>query len=165
MLNVLNGHLNPSQGEVLINNVNLHKQTAEVEGIIGYIPQDDFLIEDLTVYENLYYAARLCFGDVSLEEIEKLVAKTLSSLGLTEIRDLKVGTPLEKIISGGQRKRVNVGLELLREPQVLFVDEPTSGLSSRDSENIMDLLKELSLKGKLVFVVIHQPSSDIFKNV
>jgi energy-coupling factor transporter ATP-binding protein EcfA2 len=82
---------------------------------------------------------------------------------LAEARDLKVGTPLEKIISGGQRKRVNVGLELLREPQVLFVDEPTSGLSSRDSENIMDLLKELSLKGKLIFVVIHQPSSDIFK--
>src|SRR5690606_15110553 len=60
-------------------------------------------------------------------------------------------------------KRLNIGLELLREPSVLYVDEPTSGLSSRDSENIMDLLKELSLKGKMVFVVIHQPSSDIFK--
>jgi energy-coupling factor transporter ATP-binding protein EcfA2 len=76
---------------------------------------------------------------------------------------LKVGSPLQKTISGGQRKRLNIGLELLREPAVLFVDEPTSGLSSRDSENIIDLLKELSLKGKLVFAVIHQPSSDIFK--
>ena len=87
----------------------------------------------------------------------------MSSLGLTETKDLKVGSPLEKTISGGQRKRLNIGLELLREPSVLFVDEPTSGLSSRDSENIMDLLKELSLKGKMVFVVIHQPSSYIFK--
>ncbi len=163
LMNVLNGNLSPSEGSITINNVNIHLQTSEIEGVIGYIPQDDFLIEELTVYENLFYAARLCFGKTPPEEIEKLVIKTLNSLGLAEIRDLKVGTPLEKIISGGQRKRVNVGLELLREPQVLFVDEPTSGLSSRDSENIMDLLKELSLKGKLIFVVIHQPSSDIFK--
>ena len=70
---------------------------------------------------------------------------------------------MRKTISGGQRKRLNIGLELLREPAVLFCDEPTSGLSSRDSENIIDLLKELALKGKLVFAVIHQPSSDIFK--
>src|SRR5690606_30671367 len=81
----------------------------------------------------------------------------------SEIRDLEVGSPLQKTISGGQRKRLNIALELLREPMVLFVDEPTSGLSSRDSENIMDLLKELALRGKMVFVVIHQPSSDIFK--
>ena len=163
LLNVLNGNLTPSEGEVTINGINIHRQSEEIEGVIGYIPQDDFLIEELTVYQNLYYAAKLCFGSSTPEEIDKLVVKTLNNLGLGEIRDLKVGNPLDKIISGGQRKRVNVGLELLREPQVLFVDEPTSGLSSRDSENIMDLLKELSLKGKLIFVVIHQPSSDIFK--
>jgi len=163
LLNVLNGNLIPSDGSVTINNVDIHHHREGIEGIIGYIPQDDFLIEELTVYQNLYYAAKLCFGKSTEAELNKLVTKTLSSLGLSEIRDLKVGSPLEKIISGGQRKRVNVGLELLREPQVLFVDEPTSGLSSRDSENIMDLLKELSLKGKLIFVVIHQPSSDIFK--
>ena len=80
-----------------------------------------------------------------------------------EIKDIQVGSPLNKKISGGQRKRLNIALELIREPAVLFLDEPTSGLSSRDSENILDLLKELSLKGKLVFIVIHQPSSEIFK--
>ena len=96
-------------------------------------------------------------------QIARLTFKVLHSLGLYETRHLKVGSPLEKTISGGQRKRVNIALELIREPSVLFVDEPTSGLSSRDSENIMDLLKELTLKGKLIFVVIHQPSSDIFK--
>ena len=163
LLNVLNGNETPSDGRILINGLDIHQQNKEVEGIIGYIPQDDFLMEDLTVYQNLYYAAKLCFGKYSHEQIDQLVVKTLTNLGLTETRNLKVGNPLEKTISGGQRKRLNVGLELLREPAVLFVDEPTSGLSSRDSENIMDLLKELSLKGKLIFVVIHQPSSDIFK--
>ena len=87
----------------------------------------------------------------------------LQNLGLFERRHLKVGSPLNKMISGGQRKRLNIALELIRQPSVLFVDEPTSGLSSRDSENVMNLLRELALKGKLIFVVIHQPSSDIYK--
>ncbi|MEM6524743.1 MAG: ATP-binding cassette domain-containing protein [Bacteroidota bacterium] len=163
LLNVLNGTETPTGGSVLINGIDIHKNPDKVEGVIGFVPQDDLLIEELTVYQNLYYAARLCFDQLSKDEVETLVVKTLDNLGLSETRDLKVGSPLEKTISGGQRKRLNIGLELLREPSVLFVDEPTSGLSSRDSENIMDLLKELSLKGKLIFVVIHQPSSDIFK--
>jgi ABC transport system ATP-binding/permease protein len=163
LLNVLNGSERPSSGRVLINGIDIHENPNKVHGIIGYIPQDDLLIEDLSVYENLYYAARLCFGHYTIEDTHRLVETVLVNLGLTEIRNLKVGSPLQKTISGGQRKRLNIGLELLREPAVLFVDEPTSGLSSRDSENIMDLLKELSLRGKMVFVVIHQPSSDIFK--
>jgi len=163
LLHVLNGSEKPTKGEVLINGINIHSQKDKIEGVIGFVPQDDLLIEDLTVFQNLFYAGRLCFGDLSDTDLTELVNKTLQSLGLYETRDLKVGSPLDKTISGGQRKRVNIGLELLREPGVLFVDEPTSGLSSRDSENIMDLLKELSLRSKLVFVVIHQPSSEIFK--
>ncbi|MFC2123240.1 ATP-binding cassette domain-containing protein [Bacteroidota bacterium] len=163
LLNVLNGNEKPTEGTVLINGIDIHKERHKVEGVIGYVPQDDLLMEDLTVFQNLYYAGKLCFSNLSKEEIEKLVDKTLSNLGLLEIKNLKVGSPLNKKISGGQRKRLNIGLELLREPAVMFVDEPTSGLSSRDSENIMDLLKELTLKGKLIFCVIHQPSSDIFK--
>jgi len=163
LLHVLNGTEKPSQGDVLINGVDIHKNPEKLEGVIGFVPQDDLLIEDLTVYQNLYFAAKLCFSHLSEKEIDSLVMKTLDDLGLGQTKDLKVGSPLRKTISGGQRKRLNIGLELLREPAVLFVDEPTSGLSSRDSENIIDLLKELSLKGKLVFAVIHQPSSDIFK--
>lgn len=163
LLNVLNGTDKPTSGEVVINGINIHEHPDHVEGVVGYVPQDDLLLEDLSVFDNLYFAAKLCFSNLSNEEIEKLVEKTLTSIGLYQIKDLKVGSPLEKVISGGQRKRVNIALELLREPSVLFVDEPTSGLSSRDSENIMDLLKELSLNGKVVFVVIHQPSSHIFK--
>ena len=163
LLNVLNGSERPSSGRVLVNDIDIHEHPERVQGIIGYVPQDDLLIEELTVFNNLYYAAKLCFGQYSEKEIVDLVTRVLANLGLSEIRDLKVGSPMHKTISGGQRKRLNIALELLREPTILFVDEPTSGLSSRDSENIMDLLKELSLRGKMVFVVIHQPSSDIFK--
>ncbi len=163
LLNVLAGIETPSEGEVLINGFNIHLQKDEIQGVIGYVAQDDLLIEELTVYENLFYNAKLCFADQGDEAIGELVIKTLESLGLEHRKDLKVGSVLDKTISGGQRKRLNIALELIREPAVMFVDEPTSGLSSRDSENVIDLLKELSLKGKLIFVVIHQPSSDIYK--
>ncbi|MGB1103386.1 MAG: ATP-binding cassette domain-containing protein [Crocinitomicaceae bacterium] len=163
LLNILNGNYVPAEGAVTINGVDIHHDPKAIEGVIGYVSQDDLLIEELTVYQNLFYNAKLCFGSLSDKVIAKKVLNLLMTLGLYETSDLKVGSPLEKTISGGQRKRLNIALELIREPSVLFVDEPTSGLSSRDSENIMDLLKELALKGKLVFVVIHQPSSDIFK--
>ncbi len=163
LLNVLSGIESPSSGEVRINGINLHKEKEKIEGVIGLIPQDDLLIEELTVFENLYYNAKLCFKDKAEEELIQMVNDTLQNLGLFERKDLKVGSPLNKMISGGQRKRLNIALELIREPSILFVDEPTSGLSSRDSENVMNLLRELTLKGKLIFVVIHQPSSDIYK--
>lgn len=163
LLNVLAGIESPTTGKVSINGIDLHAEKDKLEGVIGLIPQDDLLIEELTVFENLYYNAKLCFKDKSEEEITALVEKTLNNLGLLERKDMKVGSPLNKMISGGQRKRLNIALELIREPSILFVDEPTSGLSSRDSENVMDLLRELTLKGKLIFVVIHQPSSDIYK--
>jgi len=163
LLNVLCGLETPSIGKITINGNNLHTEKENLKGIIGYIPQDDLLIEELTVFQNLYYNAKFCFDDKSDTEITELVNKTLINLGLYDRKDLKVGSPLNKLISGGQRKRLNIALELIREPSILFVDEPTSGLSSRDSENVMDLLRELVLKGKLIFVVIHQPSSEIYK--
>jgi ABC-type multidrug transport system ATPase subunit len=163
LLNVLNGNYRPTYGKVTINGYDIYDEREKIEGIMGYVAQDDLLIEELTVFQNLFYNAKLCFSGKSDKELSQLVDDTLMSIGLMETRDLKVGSVLDKVISGGQRKRLNIALELIREPQVLFVDEPTSGLSSRDSENIMDLLKELTLKGKLVFVVIHQPGSDIFK--
>jgi ABC-type multidrug transport system ATPase subunit len=163
LLNVLNGASAPTEGQVLINGIDIHGDDPSIEGIIGFVSQDDLLIEELSVYQNLYYNAKLCFDNYTEEQLVDTVHRVLRNLGLFEIRDIQVGSPLNKKISGGQRKRLNIALELIREPAVLFLDEPTSGLSSRDSENILDLLKELTFKGKLVFVVIHQPSSDIFK--
>jgi len=163
LLSVLNGTNRPDRGEVLINKINIHNEADKVKGLVGYVSQDDLLIEELTVFENLFYNAKLCFGNLRDEEITIRVENVLHSLGLYDIKEMKVGTPLNKKISGGQRKRLNISLELIREPSILFLDEPTSGLSSLDSENILDLLNDLKLKGKLIFVVIHQPSSDIFK--
>ena len=163
LLNVLSGIEKPTSGEVLFNGIDIHKESSKIKGLIGYIPQDDLLIEELTVFQNLYYNAKLIFKELSDTEIVSKVENVILSLGLSHTRDLKVGSVLNKKISGGQRKRLNIGLELIREPSVLFVDEPTSGLSSRDSDNVMELLRELTLKGKLIFVVIHQPSSNIYK--
>ncbi|HOW39262.1 MAG TPA: ABC transporter permease, partial [Bacteroidales bacterium] len=163
LLNLMSGIQKPSSGSIRINGLDIFSDSRKLEGVFGYVPQDDLLIEDLTVFENLYYAACQCFKNKTREEITTLVDRTLSNLGLLEKRELKVGTPFNKVISGGQRKRLNIALELIREPHVLFLDEPTSGLSSRDSENLMDLLRDLTLKGKLIFTVIHQPSSEIFK--
>jgi ABC-type multidrug transport system ATPase subunit len=163
LLNVLNGSAAPSEGNVNINGYNIFTEKSKLEGVVGHVSQDDLLIESLTVFENLYYNAKLCFDKYTNFQLIRLTLKLLKDLGLFDARNLKVGNPLDKKISGGQRKRLNIALELIREPSVLFLDEPTSGLSSRDSAKIMDLLKNLALKGKLIFVVIHQPSSDIFK--
>ncbi|MBP8848939.1 MAG: ATP-binding cassette domain-containing protein [Breznakibacter sp.] len=163
LVNILSGIYQPSEGNVYLNGIDIHEDADQIKGLIGFVSQDDLLMEDLTVFQNLYFNARLCFADHAETEIIEHVNIMLKSLGLYDIREMKVGDPLNKKISGGQRKRLNIALELIREPAVLFLDEPTSGLSSRDSENIMDLLKELTLRGKLIFVVIHQPSSDIFK--
>ncbi len=131
--------------------------------LIGFVPQDDLLIEELTVYQNLWFTARLCFEGMSEKDLDYRVMKTLKDLGLDAIKHLKVGSAINKYISGGQRKRLNIALELIREPSVLFLDEPTSGLSSADTEKVINLLKEQTFKGKLIIVNIHQPSSDVYK--
>jgi len=161
LMSLLNGTLAPQQGTITINGHSITE--PEAKALIGYVPQDDLLIEELTVYQNLWFTAKLCFEGMSDEAIDQRVMKTLKDLGLDAAKDLKVGSPIKKTISGGQRKRLNIALELIREPAVLFLDEPTSGLSSADTEKVINLLKELTQKGKLIVVNIHQPSSDVYK--
>lgn len=163
LMNVLSGMYKPASGHIRINNLDLWEDSDQLNGVSGFVPQDDLLIEELTVFENLYFNAKFCFKHLSDKQIREKVNDTLTSLALSEKANLRVGSVMNKTISGGQRKRLNIALELIREPSILFLDEPTSGLSSRDSENVMDLLRELTLKGNLVFVVIHQPSSELFK--
>ena len=161
LMNILNGKIQPDSGKANINGFTLEESSSK--GVIGYVPQDDMLFEELSVYENLYFNAKICFSDFSKEKIKSTIQKTLEDFELDDIHHLKVGNPLNKSISGGQRKRLNIALELMREPSILFVDEPTSGLSSVDSQMVMKLLKNLALKGKLVISIIHQPSSEVFK--
>ena len=161
LLSLLNGSMRPQEGTITINGHDIAE--PEAKSLIGFVPQDDLLIEELTVYQNLWYTAKLCFEGMSEKDIDLRVMKTLKDLGLDAIKDLKVGSAINKYISGGQRKRLNIALELIREPAVLFLDEPTSGLSSSDTEMVINLLKEQTYKGKLIIVNIHQPSSDVYK--
>lgn len=163
LMALLTGSLKPESGSISVNGHALQGHKQDIRRFIGLVPQDDLLVEELSVFQNLFFNAQLCFKSLSREEIIERTHKVLNDLGLGEIANLKVGSPLNKYISGGQRKRLNIALELIREPKILFVDEPTSGLSSNDSDHVMHLLKELALKGQLVLVNIHQPSSEIFK--
>ena len=161
LLSLLNGTLKPQSGTITINGHGINEPAAKA--LIGFVPQDDLLIEELTVYQNLWFTAKLCFDKMPDVELDRRVMSVLNQLGLYAARDLKVGSPINKFISGGQRKRLNIALELIREPAILFLDEPTSGLSSTDTEKVINLLKEQTAKGKLIVVNIHQPSSNVYK--
>lgn len=161
LLGIMNGSIEPDQGTIRVNGYPL--QSPEARQLIGFVPQDDLLIEELTVYQNVWFTARLCFARLTDQEIEERVNTVLKELDLQEIKELEVGSPIRKTISGGQRKRLNIALELIREPAILYLDEPTSGLSSSDSEKVIMLLKEQTHRGRLVVVNIHQPSSEIYK--
>lgn len=113
LLNILNGNITPNEGIIEINGVDIHKEKKNLEGFIGYISQDDLLIEELSVYQNLFYNAKLCFNELSREFVHKRVLQTLINIGLFDIKDQIVGGVLNQGISGGQRKRLNIALELI----------------------------------------------------
>lgn len=162
LFNVLSGITAPDKGDVYLNGYNLHDNILKLKKHLGYVPQEDLLIEELTVKQNLMYSARLCRNDLSKSDLNSLVTDTLCDFGLNDICNLKVGSRLNKVISGGQRKRLNIALELIRRPDVLFVDEPTSGLSSSDALLVIRLLKKIANMGNIIIVNIHQPTSDLF---
>lgn len=164
LMNVLNGYSRPSGGEVFCNGTNLYANYAQFAGHIGYVPQDDIMHRDLTVGQALYYTARLRLpSDYRDEEIRKLIAGVLRQLGLEGTENVLIGSPEKKGISGGQRKRVNLAMELLTDPSVLILDEPTSGLSSTDALMVMKVLRQLADQGKTILIAIHQPSREVFR--
>lgn len=161
LLGIMNGNIQPQKGAITVNGHPIN--SSDAKRLIGFVPQDDMLIEELTVYENLWYTARFSFDRFTKTELQERVNAVLKDLDLFDIKSLEVGSPIRKTISGGQRKRLNIALELIREPAILYLDEPTSGLSSSDSEKVIMLLKEQTHRGRLVIVNIHQPSSEIYK--
>ena len=157
LLSILNGSLKPTFGNVTISG---HLEDAMgVTGVIGHVPQDDVLIAELTVRENLVFNANLSLKWST--EAQRALMRS-EQLGLLDIQHLRVGSVMDKVISGGQRKRLNIRLELLRNPPVLFLMSRPWVVESRH-EQVMDLLKELTYSGQLVFAVLHQPSSDLYK--
>ena len=162
LLKALNGYTKPSEGRVLFNGDSLYDYYDRFRQQMGYVPQDDIVHAQLTVKEALYFSARLR-TDLSDAEIEGRTEKVLRQLQMWEKRNDIIGSPERKVLSGGQRKRVNIALELINDTPVLFLDEPTSGLSSYDAESVIELLKDLSTQGKTIITTIHQPSLHIYK--
>lgn len=164
LLNAINGYSQPTRGRVLVNGHDFYEHYDQYRGHFGYVPQDDIIHADLTVSEALYFSARLRLPtDFSDSEIHRRITVVLKQLGLSGTENVLIGSPEKKGISGGQRKRVNLGIELLTDPSVLILDEPTSGLSSEDALLVMKLLRELADGGKTVLLTIHQPSLEAFQ--
>ena len=162
LLKALNGYSPPAQGRVLFNGADLYQFYDRFRLQMGYVPQDDIVHSQLTVREALYFSTKLR-TDLSDGEIEKRIDNILEELGIRDKKDSLIGSPEKKVLSGGQRKRVNIAMELISDTPVLFLDEPTSGLSSYDAEGVVDLLKRLSSEGKTIITTIHQPSTVVFK--
>jgi len=165
LIKALNGYDKPNSGTSLINGNDLYENYNLVKSIIGYVPQDDIVHPELNVGEALRYYAKLRLpSDMSRKEIEKLIDETLDKLGILATKDILIGSPeTEKGISGGQRKRVNLAMELLAKPKVIFLDEPTSGLSAVDTKMVMEQLRKLADEGTTIIITIHQPSFDNYK--
>ncbi|MFJ8713021.1 ABC transporter ATP-binding protein/permease [Streptomyces violaceus] len=151
LLKALTGYRPADQGEVLYDNRNLYKQFAELRQRIGLVPQDDILHKELTVKKALKYAAKLRFpADTTAGEREARIDEVLRELKLDIHKEKKVTS-----LSGGQRKRVSVALELLTKPSLIFLDEPTSGLDPGMDRDVMQLLRGLADDGRTVLVVTH----------
>lgn len=165
LLLTLNGYLPPTAGQVRINGEDLYSIYDNLRGSIGYVPQDDIVHPELTVWEAVRYSARFRLPpDYSDEEIDRRVSTTLSQLGLETVAHLQIGKPEKKVLSGGQRKRVNIAMELVTDPVIMFLDEPTSGLAADDTTALVDLLAKLARStGKTIIATIHQPAKDEFE--
>jgi ABC-type multidrug transport system ATPase subunit/pSer/pThr/pTyr-binding forkhead associated (FHA) protein len=165
LLLTLNGYLPPTSGQVRINGEDLYSIYDALRGSIGYVPQDDIVHPELTVFEAVRYSAKFRLPpDYSDEEIDRRVEETLRDLGLEGVKNLQIGKPEKKVLSGGQRKRVNIALELVTDPVILFLDEPTSGLAADDTTALINLLADLTKRtGKTIIMTIHQPAKDEFE--
>lgn len=151
LMNVLNGMRQTTSGQVLLNNLDLYQNRESLKQFIGYVPQDDIIHRELTVYRTLYYVARLRLStDVRREDIDQIIAEVLEVTGLSDRRDLRVSQ-----LSGGQRKRVSIAVELITKPSVIFLDEPTSGLDPATQDQIMKLFRQIAETGRTVILTTH----------
>ena len=150
-MDALNGMRPASGGSVLINNLDLYQHLDSLKQSIGYVPQDDIIHRELTVYRTLFYVAKLRLSsDVSRAEINQIIEEVMDVTGLTERRSVPINE-----LSGGQRKRVSIAVELITKPSVIFLDEPTSGLDPATEEKIMKLFRQIAESGRTVILTTH----------
>src|SRR5881392_3921251 len=162
LLRVLAGQLEPTSGQVLLNNQSLYQDLDALKHYVSYMPQQDAFDEHLTIGENLLFAAAIRAPHLSRRDRTRRLEAKLVELGLGERRDAVVGSPEKKTLSGGERKRLNIGLDMIGMSDVYLFDEPTSGLSSKDSEHVIEIIRSMA-HNKIIIVTIHQPSSKLFQ--
>ncbi|MGZ5023005.1 MAG: ATP-binding cassette domain-containing protein, partial [Chthoniobacterales bacterium] len=162
LLKVLGGQLQPTGGKILLNDRSLYDNLDELKRYVSYIPQEDAFDENLTIGENLQFAAAIRSPHLSRRDRSRRLESKLVELGLSERRDSVVGSPVKKTLSGGERKRLNIGLDMIGSADVYLFDEPTSGLSSKDSEHVIEIIRGMA-HNKIIIVTIHQPSSKLFQ--
>src|SRR5438477_2649042 len=162
LLSVLAGQLQPSSGQVFLNGQSLYPNLDTLKRYISHIPQEDAFDEHLTIGENLQFAAAMRSPHLSRRDRMRRLEGKLVELGLGERRDAVVGSATKKMLSGGERKRLNIGLDMIGLSDVYLFDEPTSGLSSKDSEHVIEIIRGMA-HNKIIIVTIHQPSSKLFQ--
>lgn len=168
LLNILAGRTRTNsklvvEGDIRLNNVKVNPASIEVRKKIAFVAQDDSLQATSTPREAIKFSAKLRLSRSTTEnELDILTNRILAALGLTDCADTYIGGPLLKGISGGERKRTSVGVELVVKPTEIFLDEPTSGLDSYSATQVMELLHKVSNAGTSVLFTIHQPSSEVF---
>src|SRR5438874_3089931 len=162
LLRVLAGQLQPTSGQVFLNGRSLYPNLDDLKKYISYIPQEDAFDEHLTIGENLQFAAAIRSPHLSRRDRSRRLEAKLIELGLGERRDAVVGSAVKKTLSGGERKRLNIGLDMIGMSDVYLFDEPTSGLSSKDSEHVIEIVRGMA-HNKIIIVTIHQPSSKLFQ--
>ncbi len=162
LLKLLAGQLKPHEGRILINGYELWKNKYLLKGVIGYVPEEDLLLEELSVFDNLALTARFYYSNLSRKELEKKIDDLLAKLDLTDLKHMQAGPPSGKHIQPGQRRLLNIALELLREPQILLVDNAVNGLAMTDASKVIKALHEYSFDGNLVITTISQTNSKTF---
>lgn len=151
LMDAMNGMRPATKGQILINGLNLYEHLDSFKQSIGYVPQEDIIHRELTVYRTLYYVAKLRLSrDVSDGEIDQIISEVLDVTGLSERRDVLVSQ-----LSGGQRKRVSIAVELITKPSIIYLDEPTSGLDPATEEKIMRLFRQIAESGRTVVLTTH----------
>lgn len=167
LLNAIAGIAPADEGDVLLDGQPFHTLLANDRSVVGIVPQDDVVHTELTVSEALWYAARLRYPkDVGGEVLDAEVTRVLDELGIDHIAGSRIGNQVKRGVSGGQRKRVSLGQELLtRSTKVLFLDEPTSGLDPQTAQDIVGLVRHIADEGRIVFLVTHDVSPAVMSMV
>lgn len=160
LLEILAGQRRPKSGTVRLNGISLYERTARLAPLISFMPQEEALGEKLTAREHLAHAAAIRRPHLSEAAIDKRVSYLLGELGLDRIGDRQVGSPESKSLSGGERSRLNAGLDLIGGGEIFLFDEPISGLSSKDAENVIESLHGLA-QDKIVVASLHRPSEKV----